>query len=705
MNFKLLLVALTAISGCYINTVFAKNRYYIISIRRNDTDLNYDDASGCEQLFIDELVNDRMNDIYNIISKNKNSYISIEGKMDEKLDELTTVSSTLRKRDENEIKDDLESEIEIKEDSEPDNEIIENSEMEIEIKESDSEEEICDISELIIKIKEYSELNEKLKDSSDSEDEIPVKKFRFVNKNRPPKNNSFLSETKDQYISIESNLVSHIVPVLNYYTVKAYLSSDVAEKVRSLPNVISCEIAHKIEKPVFKKLKDKECHKKHKTYNSNKFKRSSSHYDLSYIKKETGWSDVSVQEYADAHLAVLSQYKYNSELINNFDYTYYYPSSAGKGIDIYLIDEGININHEDFDTSERTVICDAIIEGGVTTTTDNQTKKNCSIGSTYQVHGTMVSAVAGGKVSGVAKKANLHMLATDFYDYDFVVALDYVKLHGKPYKTVINISRNGVDVFSDVIQSKINELVDAGFIIVASSGNESEDACDSKYVNKFAGYDNVITVGATFNDEYSLTEAYTAAYYSNYGNCIDLQGPGYVRSADFSKCDESSSSMCKKYGYVEGTSFSSPIVSGMAAVIMSENSGTKFNYKTMRQKLIDMSNKNIVKNLGSSTPNRFVNNGKHIVYSSDNIYYGCGLLSGNMSCSDNKCCASNGYCISPDKDDGGLCKLENGCQSEFGYCGKAGQIVNPVDFYGMSLDTIKKSIEYSSTFELVFLNY
>jgi len=315
----------------------------------------------------------------------------------------------------------------------------------------------------------------------------------------------------------------------------------------------------------------------------------------------------------------------------------------------------------------------------------------------------MVASVAAGSIFGVAKNANIHMLATDFFDYDFAVALDYVKTHGKPHKSIISVSRNGVDTLDEAVQNKINELTNSGFIIFASSGNDNENACDKKFVNKYAGYDNVITVGATFNDKGSIDEAYTAAYYSNFGKCVDIHGPGYIVAADFFDCNLSSSDICESSSASEGTSFSTPIVAGLAAVIMGENSSKQYNYKTLRNEIINLSNKNIIKNLDRDTPNRFANNGKRIVYSPDREYDGCGILAGNSKCSSG-CCTKNGNCINPSKDSKNLCKIENGCQPEFGKCTSQNTIVSPINSNGLTLDNIKKSIKTSGSFEHTFLH-
>eukprot|EP00833_Pecoramyces_ruminatium_P009305 jgi/Orpsp1_1/1183337/evm.model.c7180000084756.1 len=600
----------------FISIANTENAYYIVSIRRNETDKSYDDETACVQTAIDELVNTRMNDIYNIIKDNKESYKLKNGKLDEKLNEITKMQSLLKKRS--------------------------NTKTSEESEKSDDE---VDISE---------------------SDEKPV--FKFINKNRPSRNVQS-SSVNDEYISIESNLVSHICPISNYYAIKVYLSEDIIEKIEKLDNVIDCQKSLKFDKPKYNITHSVTHSISKKQKQLIKRASSSSYYDINYIKKETGWSGVSIQEYAEPHLSLISQYNFNGDLANNFDYSYYYPSSAGKGIDIYLIDEGITVNHEEFDTykgksNERVVTCDAIITDGNINVTKGDKKKKCFIGDS-QEHGTMVASIAAGVKYGVAKNSNIHMLATDFYDYDFTAALDYIKTHAEPYKTVISVSRNGISLINKSLQNKINEMINAGFIIFASSGNDNEDACDKEYVNKFAGYDNVIVVGSS-SDGYSLDDYYTAAYYSNYGECVDIHAPGSVIAADFDNCSSSLSKICSNSCEAEGTSFSTPIVTGVAALIMSENSSVKYNYKTMRKALIDMSVKDVINNLGSDdTPNRLVNNGKHIVYSPDRGYDGCGILAGNSKCS-NGCCSKDGYCINPDKDSDKLCKISNGCQSEFG---------------------------------------
>jgi len=129
-------------------------------------------------------------------------------------------------------------------------------------------------------IKKLDELEEttitsilsKRSDKKENKKDKKIKKIKFINKNRPGKMKSqSVSKSDIQYISLESKLVSHICPILNTYAIKAYLSKEVAKKVEKLPNVISCEKAHKIERPSLKKSKKDESKKNNK---SKKIKKS-----------------------------------------------------------------------------------------------------------------------------------------------------------------------------------------------------------------------------------------------------------------------------------------------------------------------------------------------------------------------------------------------------------------------------------------------
>ncbi|KAL6592480.1 hypothetical protein U3516DRAFT_788912 [Neocallimastix sp. 'constans'] len=145
------------------------NDYYIISILRKKSDINYNDVSHKIQNIINKLVNDKMNNIYDIIDDDKYIIVFENGRLYKKLEELE--ANSLRK---------------------------------------------------------------------------------FINKNRPQKLLKRSTTSTIDYIPIESNLVNHICPVLNYYTVKVYLLKEVVKKVKKLKIFIRVMKSLKLKEQKFK---------------------------------------------------------------------------------------------------------------------------------------------------------------------------------------------------------------------------------------------------------------------------------------------------------------------------------------------------------------------------------------------------------------------------------------------------------------------
>jgi len=582
---------LIVICNSFIEVLADKGDYYIISIRRFKNDPNYDKAPIEIQHAIDELVNTRMNEIFDIIKNNINSYKLENGQIDDVLNELAIVKK--------------------------DNKYL---------------------------------------------------KKRFINQNR--KQNINRRNFEIEY-PIESILVSHICPILNYYTIRAYLTKSLVKEVKKLPNIFDCQRILKNKPPVINSVK----------VNINKKDKragiSTTYYNITYIKNETNWSGVKIQEEAPFHLSLLSQAKFSQTRVGEYDNNYYYPATAGKDIDIYFIDDGLYTHSEEFDTYEgesnkRTVTCDAIIKSAKVYKTSSSEKKRCAYEkNVYPEHGVLVASQAGGKINGIAKNANLHMLSTEFGYDNFILALDYVLRNGKAHKSVISISRAGSSYFNQSIQDKINELADAGFIIFVAAGNLYNNVCKNKGKNvnddevfDFSAYNNVIVVSGIKNDD--MKYPYHTNYDYGYGNCIDIHAPAVGIFPYLEYCNSPES--CTDYYISDGTSFSTPITAGVAALIMAENPQINYTYETMKKTLIDLSTKRIIKELGSAdTPNRLLNNGKHIVYSSNNVYTGCGIMAGNTKCS-NGCCNSDGKCIALSYTSDSECQIKNSCQPQFGIC-------------------------------------
>ena len=96
---------------------------------------------------------------------------------------------------------------------------------------------------------------------------------------------------------------------------------------------------------------------------------------------------------------------------------------------------------------------------------------------------------------------------------------------------------------------------------------------------------------------------------------------------------------------VDGTSFSSPIVAGIAATVMSEFPYYNFTTKKMREHLTKIGVRNIIKGIDKNHPNVFVNNGKHINYRQSDKYNTCGVNKDICSKNEGLECFKHGCCL------------------------------------------------------------
>jgi hypothetical protein len=103
-------------------------------------------------------------------------------------------------------------------------------------------------------------------------------------------------------------------------------------------------------------------------------------------------------------------------------------------------------------------------------------------------------------------------------------------------------------------QTAVDYALAKGKILVASSGNEGSDKEAGQYSYP-ASYEGVISVGATDQNQ-------EIAYFSQYNDRVDLVAPG-----ESIVTTEKSGA----YTYIDGTSFSSPIVAGACAVLLAED--------------------------------------------------------------------------------------------------------------------------------------
>jgi len=223
----------------------------------------------------------------------------------------------------------------------------------------------------------------------------------------------------------------------------------------------------------------------------------------------------------------------------------------GEGTIAYIIDTGVNKDHVDFEGR---------VVGGWNIVDNNDDF------SDIDGHGTHVAGSVAGRTTGVAPNALIWGVQVFYfpspgegpYTGDSLVgqAIEKIveKVTANGEKAVVNMSLGGHGQ-NTAYQQVIDAAIAAGVNIVVAAGNSDDDACD--YSPAFVP--SAITVGAygqNWNGEYEW------AYFSNYGQCVDISAPGM--SITGPQHDD-----VNGFIQLQGTSMAAPHVAGVIATIMS----------------------------------------------------------------------------------------------------------------------------------------
>ncbi len=188
-------------------------------------------------------------------------------------------------------------------------------------------------------------------------------------------------------------------------------------------------------------------------------------------------------------------------------------------------------------------------------------------------HGTHVSGIAAGDgnngkgIAGVSW--NSKILPLKFMDSsgrgnlsDAIECIEYIVKNiqkGVNIK-VVNASWGGYQKSSS-LKEAIEKLKEEDVLFVSAAGNDKNNNDEKPYYPASYRIDNIIAVAATDKDD-------NLASFSNYGkNSVDVAAPGV---------DILSTYPDNNYRYMSGTSMATPFVSGIAAVLWSENKGYSY---------------------------------------------------------------------------------------------------------------------------------
>ena len=266
----------------------------------------------------------------------------------------------------------------------------------------------------------------------------------------------------------------------------------------------------------------------------------------------------------------------------NFEGEY---TTLGEGVDIYVVDTGINVDHVDF--------------GGRASwgfTIDEEEDKDG--------HGTHCAGTAAGATFGVAKGASLIAVrvlgAEGGSSGDIIAGLQFVIDAHDQRKTEANFKGSvismslGAQGRSDIIDLAVTKASEAGIHISVAAGNDAVDTCTSSPAGVAAESD-VISVSATdiFDNR---------AGFSNFGECSTVYAPGTNITSTFI-------GGVSTVNVLQGTSMACPHVTGLLAYQLGLDSALATDTAAMKKLMIDLSS-DLKTDVGTV---KFVNNGQTAV--------------------------------------------------------------------------------------------
>ena len=282
-----------------------------------------------------------------------------------------------------------------------------------------------------------------------------------------------------------------------------------------------------------------------------------------------------------------------TEMPNEFQY----PSQAGYNVSVYILDTGLDSDHEEligrtirgpnFSLPGTAVGIPMHMEFDESSDDDNG-------------HGTFIAGIIGSKTYGVAN--NVTIVSVKVLDAhkrtrvsNVIQAIQWVMGQHQAIpgqKAIVNMSFDADK--SDAMNQVILNCANAGLLIVAAAGNGDAnlnpiDACTRSPAS--VRHPNVLTIGATDKKD-------ALASFSNRGPCVDMQAPGVDV---VSMLPESNAPAVDR-----GTSFSVPHVVGVAALIWSSVGSSwinDWNATQVRETLMKTATVGALHGTGQSTAN------------------------------------------------------------------------------------------------------
>jgi cerevisin len=271
-----------------------------------------------------------------------------------------------------------------------------------------------------------------------------------------------------------------------------------------------------------------------------------------------------------------------------FQGRYVYPANGGEGVDVYVVDTGVRIDHDEL--RGRAFFGASFSDDGP---------------EDRQGHGTHCAGIIAGNLFGVAKKTNI--ISVKVLNNNgagsasrVVSGIEWIiknaRVRGR--RAVVNMSLGG-DQPSEALNRMVAAAVAQDIAFAVAAGNYNQDACISSPQNSGL----VMTVGATDQED-------RVASFSNFGRCVNIFAPGTnITSASFVNADSTRT--------ISGTSQAAPHVAGQMAILLSRFPTVKVNelYKILQ----DTATRKVITGLRPNDPDLLLFNGVPIKETQETI--------------------------------------------------------------------------------------
>jgi len=259
-------------------------------------------------------------------------------------------------------------------------------------------------------------------------------------------------------------------------------------------------------------------------------------------------------------------------------------AAIGQNVDIYVLDTGIYIEHNDFGGRARY---------GQNFVDNVPTDQNS--------HGTHCAGTAAGARFGLAKAANLIAVkvlnAGGSGSYAGIIAgIQYVSnTHQSSGRaSVASMSLGGTA--DGGMNAAVRASIAVGVCYSIAAGNSNGNACNFYPASEPLA----CTVGATDIGSFNEEEYDMRSSFSNFGTCVDIFAPGSaITSAHITNPNASS--------VKSGTSMACPHVTGAIALLLGQD--PTLSPAAVQNRLFQMAQLNLIDNVGAGSPNRLMYNG------------------------------------------------------------------------------------------------